>query len=282
MPDAYPITEHTYDVIVVGAGGAGLRATLGLAARGLSTACVTKVFPTRSHTVAAQGGMSAALEAFSVPITGGNVSLYNETDDAGIFPTPVVGVVGLLEDTEGRIGQSFRSGGDRILLAGPGNGEELGASAYLKERFGRVDGRPPKPDFEAEIRLAKFLLAAAGLLASARDLSEGGLMAAAVESLFATDGSALGAEITLDGVTRLEGALYGEGVARALLSVSPEQVDPVSALAERHGVPLLPIGTVGGERLRLEANGEPAIALPLETLADAFRNSLERAATGIG
>ncbi len=227
-------------------------------------------------------GMSAALEAFSVPITGGNVSLYNETDDAGIFPTPVVGVVGLLEDTGSRIGQSFRSAGNRILLAGPGNGEELGASAYLKDRFGRVDGRPPKPDFEAEIRLASFLLAAAGLLASARDLSEGGLMAAVVESLFAPDGSVLGAEMTLDGVTRLESALYGEGVARALLSVPPEQVEPVAALAESHGVPLLPLGTVGGEELRIAANGEPAIALPLGELADAFRNGLERAATGVG
>ncbi len=227
-------------------------------------------------------GMSEALSAFGVPITGGNVSLYNETDDAGIFPTPVVGVVGLLEDAGARIGQHFAGSGDRILLAGPeDDAGHLGASAWLKERFGRTDGRPPRPDLDAEIRLGAFLRSAAGVLYSARDLSEGGLLAALVESLFAPDGSAaLGADVALECSSRLEGVLCGEGVARALVSVSPDREDAVRTLAERAGVPLRMLGTVGGDGLRLRVNGASAAALPLKTLSDAFGNGLERAATG--
>ncbi len=225
-------------------------------------------------------GMSEALRAFGVPITGGNVSLYNETEDTGIFPTPVVGVVGLLEDTDARIAQHLARSGDLILLAGPDTPENLGASAYLKERFGRIDGRPPRPDFDAEIRLGNFLRSAAGVLSSARDLSEGGLLAALVESLFAPDGAATGAEITVECASRPEGVLCGEGVARALVSVPPDRVDTALALAERAGIPLRRLGSTGGDGLRLRVNGAAAATLTLEALSEAFGNGLRRAAAG--
>ncbi len=215
-------------------------------------------------------GMSEALQAFGVPITGGNVSLYNETDDAGIFPTPVVGVVGALEDAGKRIGQRFGDG-DALLLAGPEDPGAMGASAYLKERFGRTDGRPPKPDLAAEIRLGAFLRSAAGVLTSARDLSEGGLLAQAVESL-----GGRGAALDLACPGRAEGVLWGEGVARALVSVPDKRADEVLALAERAGVPLLRIGTVGGDSLRVRLNGAATIELPVATVTERFRNGLGR------
>ena len=226
-------------------------------------------------------GMGEALRALGVPITGGNVSFYNETEGKGIFPTPVVGVVGMLPDVAKRIPQHFAEAGDRIFLAGPEGTDSLGASAYLKVRHGRTDGRPPKPDLDAEVRLGAFLRAAGaqGLAASARDLSEGGLAAAAVESLFAPDGSVLGADLEVEYAQRLEGVLFGESPARALVSVRPRDADALAALASREGVPLAPIGVVGGGSLRTRVNGVRTVDLEVQSLADTFRNSLGRLAT---
>ena len=232
-----------------------------------------------TEAIAGMGGSSQA--ALGVPITGGNVSFYNETEGKGIFPTPVVGVVGVLPDVTKRIPQHFAEPGDRIFLAGPEGTDSLGASAYLKARHGRIDGRPPKPDLDGEVRLGTFLRAAAGagIAASARDLSEGGLCAAAVESLFAPDDSVLGAEFTIACAERLEGVLFGESPARALVSVRPGDADTLAALASREGVPLAPVGVVGGGSLRIRVNGERTVDLAIESIADTFRNSLGRLAT---
>ena len=225
-------------------------------------------------------GMCEALEALDLPITGGNVSFYNETEGQNIFPTPVVGVVGVLPDATKRIAQHFSERGDLIFLAGPEGAGALGASAFLKARHGRTDGRPPKPNLDAEVGLGAFLRAAGAqeLAASARDLSEGGLAAAAVESLFAPDGSAIGAELHVECAERLEGVLFGESPARALVSVRPEKADALMELAVLEGVPLVPLGSVGGAALRMRVNGEPTVSLDLEGLADTFRNSLGRMA----
>ncbi len=225
-------------------------------------------------------GMTEALEAFAVPITGGNVSFYNETDGEGIFPTPVVGVVGVLEDVSRVVRQHFREPGDRVFLLGPKAPDALGASEYLKVFHGRTDGRPPAPDLEAEIRLGRLLRAAAAreLTRSARDLSEGGLAQAAVESLFAPDGGRIGATLAIDPAVPAASALFGEAPARALVSVHPRDADALGDLAERHGVAIAPLGTVGGDELTLRLNGVEAARLPLEPLADAFFHSLARAA----
>ena len=225
-------------------------------------------------------GMTEALEALGVPITGGNVSFYNETEGQNIFPTPVVGVVGVLPDATRPIRQHLAGAGDLLFLAGPAGGDALGASAFLKERHGRTDGRPPKPDLDAEVRLGAFLRAAGreGLAASARDLSEGGLSAAVVESLFAPDGSRLGAELRLECRNRLEGTLFGEAPARALVSVRPGNAEALLARAEREGVPLAPVGVAGGEAFRIRVNGERTVDLDLERLRDTFRSSLGRMA----
>ena len=225
-------------------------------------------------------GMTEALEALGVPITGGNVSFYNETEGQNIFPTPVVGVVGVLPDGMKPIPQHFSAPGDLIFLAGPAGGDALGASAFLKEHHGRTDGRPPRPDLDAEVRLGAFLrrAGAAGLAAAARDLSEGGLAAAAIESLFAPDGSVLGAELRVECGDRLEGALFGEAPARALVSVRPQDAGELAELAGRESVPLQEIGRVGKGPFRIRVNGVAMVDLDLEILADTFRNSLGRMA----
>ena len=225
-------------------------------------------------------GMTEALDALQVPITGGNVSFYNETEGQNIFPTPVVGVVGVLEEATGRIPQHFAAAGDLLFLAGPEGGDALGASAFLKERHGRTDGRPPRPNLDAEVRLGAFLRAAGatGLAASARDLSEGGLAAAAIECLFAPDGSRLGAALQLECGDRLEGTLFGEGPARALVSVRPRDAEALAGLASREGVPLTEVGSVGGDALRIRVNGSPTVSLGLEELEDNFQYSLGRLA----
>ena len=160
-------------------------------------------------------------------------------------------MVGVLDEATRRIPQHFAAAGDLLFLAGPEGGDALGASAFLKEHHGRTDGRPPRPDLAAEVRLGAFLRAAgaAELAASARDLSEGGLAAAAIESLFAPDGSAIGAELQVECAGRLEGPLFGEGPARALLSVRPGDAEALAGLASREGVPLTEVGAVGGDAL---------------------------------
>lgn len=224
-------------------------------------------------------GMSEALRALGVPITGGNVSFYNETDDAGILPTPVVGVVGVLSDVGTLVRQHFRSPGDAVYLAGGVSGGALGASEYLKVIHGRTDGRPPAPALEAEARLGAFLRAAAsaGLTRSAKDLSEGGLFQAAVESIFAPDGARCGASLSLETPSRIEGVLFGEAPARALVTAAVEDTAALEALAEEHGTPLTRLGTTGGATLTIQANGAAVIHLSTDNLWNAFGRGLERA-----
>ena len=209
-------------------------------------------------------GMTEALEAFGVPITGGNVSFYNETEGANIFPTPVVGVVGVLDDAAARIPQHFAAAGDLLFLAGPSAGsrdpagEALGASAFLKERHGRTDGRPPRPDLDAEVRLGSFLRAAGRerLVASARDLSEGGLAAAAVESLFAPDGSVLGAELRLECAGRLEGPSLRRGPGARAAERRPRRGGGARrARGRARRVPLTPVGAAIPAARRTRAFG---------------------------
>lgn len=227
-------------------------------------------------------GMSEALRALGVPITGGNVSFYNETDDAGILPTPVVGVVGVLSDVGTLVRQHFRSPGDAVYLAGGVSGGALGASEYLKVIHGRTDGRPPAPSLEAEARLGAFLRAAAsaGLTRSAKDLSEGGLFQAAVESIFAPDRARCGASLSLETPSRIEGVLFGEAPARALVTAAVEDTAALEALAEEHGAPLVRLGTTGGATLTIQANGAAVIHLSTDDLWNAFGLGLERAISG--
>src|SRR5262249_48183334 len=144
-------------------------------------------------------GLGAACRALEVPITGGNVSLYNETDGLAIHPTPVVGVVGLLEHADRALTRRFQGAGDAVILFGDGRGE-LGGTEYLQVVYDRVQGEPPAIDLAAERALQSLLvsLADARLLRSAHDCADGGLAIALAECCFDTGG--VGVDVSIEGV----------------------------------------------------------------------------------
>ncbi len=196
-------------------------------------------------------GISDACRAFETPVTGGNVSFYNESPTGAVDPTPTVGMVGLLERIEDRVPSHFQAPGDAIVVLGATRGE-LGGSAYWAELHGLIGGQPPKVDLDAERRLQRLLVAAARghLLRSAHDISEGGLAVALAEAAmqgpYAANGFGAAVDLTgyAPGVSEI-GLLYGEDGARAVASAAPEQVERLLALAKEHGVPAARVGTVG-------------------------------------
>ena len=212
-------------------------------------------------------GMGAACRALDVPITGGNVSLYNETDGSAVLPTPTLGVVGLLEDADAVVRRAFQSAGDVIVLLGEG-GEELGGSEYLKIMHGLVRGLPPVLDLEREAALQRVLVAGASsrLIRSAHDCAEGGLAVTVAESAFDTG---LGADVDVAAVAPSTpgfgdiATLFGESASKVVVSVSPGLVDELLSLAEGENVPAAVIGRVGGDRICISIEGRVVVDEPL-------------------
>ena len=222
-------------------------------------------------------GMRDACERFAVPITGGNVSFYNETDGVGIYPTPVVGIVGVLEDRRFKLTHHFKEKGDLILLLGE-TLEEIGGSEYLKAMHGLVDGRPPRLDWDAEAAVQDLVRAAAkrSLLRSAHDLSDGGLGVGLAECLFGPLGETMGATVALEAPGRADGLLFSESQSRILVSVAPDRADELEALAEERGVPLSRLGVTGGDDLSIRVNGTRAIQRPVAALREAWWRAIEK------
>ena len=194
-------------------------------------------------------GLADACRAFDVPVSGGNVSLYNENRDGAIDPTPVVSVAGLIEDPAHVTRQFCSRAGDRLILLG-GYPEELGGSLFLEVLHGLKTGDAPAIDLEAEKRLHAFILQCIrdGRVSAAHDLSEGGLLVAAAEMLFGE--VTLGAELELSGTDaaiRPDVLLYGESQGRAILAVPAEEADEVLRRAGEAGVPAAAVGTVTAE-----------------------------------
>jgi phosphoribosylformylglycinamidine synthase II len=229
--------------------------------------------------VGAVRGIGDACRALGVPITGGNVSLYNETDGRAIHPTPVMGVVGLLEDASHALRRWFRDDGDMVYLLGE-TGEDLGGSEMLKVVHGRVAGRPPRLDLEAEKRLHALLAegAARGVLLSAHDLSDGGLGVALAECCFAGEERGRGARLD-PGPTSLreDVLLFSETPSRAIVTTRDDL--RMAELARRHGVRWARLGTVGGDRLVLSSGGSSLIDVAVADLHSAWM-SLERLLSG--
>jgi phosphoribosylformylglycinamidine synthase subunit PurL len=232
-------------------------------------------------------GVGEACIALGTPITGGNVSFYNETLGKSIYPTPVIGILGILEDASKVLKLAFRNAGDTILLldgAGAENAgrngaveQEFSSSEYSKAIGGIVSGEPPAIDLAAEKRLIDCLvgLEEAGTVQSAHDVSDGGLAVTLTESCFAADG--LGAEVKLEKAESSEYALFGERGARAVLSVAPAQVAAILVTARQYGVGAREIGKVTGDSLlRIEYKGHTAVSAPVTALKDVWTYSLER------
>lgn len=201
-------------------------------------------------------GMGDACRALGTPVTGGNVSFYNETDGRPVYPTPTVGMVGLLEDIERRITAGFKRPGDAVVLLGELEGG-LGASEYLVAVCRTLAGPPPRVDLEAERALHELCLelAARGLLASAHDLSDGGLAVAVAECCFLAEDGARGAQLVLTS-DRPELALFGEAHSRILVSCAPAHVAEVTRAATRRLVPATVIGVVAADELAVRVDPE--------------------------
>jgi phosphoribosylformylglycinamidine synthase II len=220
-------------------------------------------------------GITAACKALDIPITGGNVSLYNETDGRAIYPTPVLGVVGLIEDSSMVLGRSFKDAGDRIIVLG-GTRHELGGSEYLKVIQRTVAGMPPEVDLQAEKALQRLLIAAAreGLLRSAHDCAEGGLGVALAECSFGTGGIGLTVDVpAIDApdAWALSSTLFSESASRAIVSVKAEHVRMVMARAKELAVPAREIGTTGTSRINVSIEGRSVIDMSVgdaETIWD--------------
>jgi len=228
-------------------------------------------------------GIGAACRALDVPITGGNVSLYNETDGNAIYPTPTIGVVGLLEHADRVVSRQFKESGDLILLLGaPGTGE-LGGSEYLNRLHGVVRGVPPALDLAAERALQQLLvtLAAQRLVRSAHDCSDGGIGVAIAECCFDTGGT--GAELSLDAVNvardpqvNVAAALFGESASRAIVSIAADAVTEVLERAAAGGVPARVIGETGGNRLRISVGGAVAIDESLDAAERVWSTAIDQ------
>ena len=229
----------------------------------------------------AVAGIGDACRALGIPITGGNVSLYNETDGQAILPTPVLGVVGIVDQAERRVGRSFRAADDVILLLGPPGGT-LGGSEYLKVVHGIVRGAPPAIDLADERALQQLiaLLAAGSLLRSAHDCSDGGLAVTLAECAF--DSGGIGCDVTLPaaaaGAGGLAAALFGEAASQIVVSAREADADRVAATAAAAGVPARVLGRTGGERLRFAIEGAPdaPVGVPLAEAERAWSTGLSR------
>ena len=224
-------------------------------------------------------GMGEACRALNIPITGGNVSLYNETDGRGILPTPVLGVVGLIEDADTVVRRAFRSAGDVVVLLGDSY-DELGGSEYLKVAHGIIRGVPPALRLLSEAALQRVLVegAARRIIRSAHDCAEGGLAITAAECCF---DSSLGVDLDLAGVpTDAAGyqdvaTLFGESASRALVSVAADRVGDLLALAASEGVPAARIGVVGGDRITVSVEGRRVLDEPVAAAEQIWSTAIE-------
>ena len=199
-------------------------------------------------------GIAEACRALDIPITGGNVSLYNETDGRAIYPTPILGVVGLMDDAASVTTRTFKTAGDAIVLLGEDRGE-LGGSEYLRTVHGLVRGDAPSLDLARERALQKLIvdLIHANLVRSAHDCSDGGVAVTVAESCFDTDG--VGASVEL----RSADELFSETASRIVVSVAASKEKDVLARAAAARVPARRIGMTGGARIVISAAGQKAI-----------------------
>jgi len=224
-------------------------------------------------------GMGAACRALDIPITGGNVSLYNETDGRAVLPTPVLGVVGLIDDAEKVVRRAFRADGDVIVLLGE-TCDELGGSEYLKVMHGLVRGVPPALDLKREAALQRLLVEAttSGLIKSAQDCSEGGFAVTLAECCIETG---LGAHVDVPAVAAAAGfgdisTLFAESASRVVVSVAPGREAELLSLAARAQLPARRIGLVAGNRVRIAIDGRTVIDEPLAAVDRTWGTAIER------
>ncbi|MFH2048329.1 MAG: phosphoribosylformylglycinamidine synthase subunit PurL [bacterium] len=219
----------------------------------------------------AVAGMGEACRVFDTPVTGGNVSFYNEDPQRAVFPTPTIGMVGLVEDINHITTQWFKNDGDVILLIGK-NEEHLGASEYLHTIYNINKGAVPPLDLNNEKLMQDSLLAViqSGLVCSAHDVSDGGLAVSLAECSISNKEAPIGASIKIDDSIRTDCLLFGETQSRVIVSCSPENVAKIQDQFNKAGIACNQIGTVGGESFIINS----LIDLPLADLSHAFFDAM--------
>lgn len=217
-------------------------------------------------------GIRTAVKYFNTPVTGGNVSFYNESEGVAIYPTPVVGMLGLIDDVSKTCSSNFKDDNDLILIAGDTT-NEIGGSEYLKVIHNIVAGPPPVLNLKKEKALQDFLLDAIknGLLKSCHDCSDGGLAVCIAESCILGN---IGADVDLNinPILQPSVSLFSETQSRAVMSIDEKNVAAFNSLAEQYGVPVYMLGRVGGSNLKID----DIINIKVETINVAWRNSIEK------
>jgi phosphoribosylformylglycinamidine synthase subunit PurL len=229
-------------------------------------------------------GMTKACEELEIPITGGNVSFYNETLSEGIYPTPVVGVVGIVEDVHKAVRPDFRGVGREIVLlraAEPGDAidaeSEFGSSEYAKEILGTLWGYPPELEIEKEAALEKALveMARGGLLESAHDCSEGGLAVTLAECGFA-NGVGVTVELSSQGLPP-KFVLFGEDASRVVLSCDRGNLRRIQEVAVKYGLSAETIGETASGLFAIKLDGAVVASVSISELREAYEGALEKA-----
>ncbi|AWP29532.1 phosphoribosylformylglycinamidine synthase subunit PurL [Paenibacillus sp. Cedars] len=217
-------------------------------------------------------GMAEACRELGTPVIGGNVSLYNENTKGAIYPTPVVGMVGLIHDTDHITTQAFKGEGDAIYLLGD-TLAELGGSEFQAVVHGVSEGRPPELDLGTEKKLLDGVLKAiqSGLVQSAHDVSEGGLAAALAESCISGN---VGATVEWSTELRSDVALFSESQSRIVLSVFADHKNALEKLLQEAGVPFTALGFVGGSKLSININGASALEESVEALKSVWEDAI--------
>jgi len=228
-------------------------------------------------------GITKACEELEIPITGGNVSFYNETLGEGIYPTPVLGIVGVLEDVHKGVRPDFRESGQAIVLlrgAEPGDAtvaeSEFGSSEYAKEVLGAVWGYPPELELEKEAALQQALIrmAHSEILNSAHDCSEGGVAVTLAESAFA-NGIGLSIDLTSQGLPP-EFVLFGEDASRVVISCDRENLGAIQQVAVKYGIAAELIGETAPGRVEIRLDGRVVASALVSDLRDAYEGALEK------
>ena len=230
-------------------------------------------------------GLADACRELEIPVVSGNVSFYNETHDMGIYPTPIVGLVGLIEDVDQIVRPGFRQEGDRIVLLGETK-EELGGTEYLKRIHSREGGYPPLLELSVEKALQTCCLAAmeAGIIKSAQDCSEGGLAVALAEAAMMSE-RGLGATAALPSLAiRNDAYLFGETQSRIVVTLHDRDLGRLQALCEVHRVPMIETGRVEGNRLiiRPKDSEKPLIDIPVSEMRSNWEGAIESYFKGQG
>lgn len=218
-------------------------------------------------------GISEACRELDTPVISGNVSFYNETEQEAIYPTPIIGMVGVIEDVRKACTAAFKEAGDLVLMLGETRAE-IGGSEYLAQIHGIEGGRIPHLNLALEKRVQNLLLEAieAGMVTSAHDISDGGLAVALAEAAM---GHGLGAEINIVTVLRRDEALFSESQSRFIITIKTQDLKKLEEKLRDHQIPYQLLGSVKGEHLKITINHEEVVNLPVKEMEQAWRGALQ-------